>query len=366
MSFWSSQPLKINSTNIKQILPASQLLEKINRELDDSRIKLDYTVIDTFSDQIIHAALDFINENYVGSSTSKLLYSAQLLKYFLLDALLILFHPKGQQKIVGIIIGKRKKLQMEDQEFSLIDVNFLCLIKKLRNLHLAPFLIGVLTKETVTRLNVSLAYYTIGARINSPCFGKKQMYHRPIHINQLVKGGFFKSSVNQKIYTDFLKTDTPTYINGSEQLPEVVEKLDKLIINYCKTTYSVFDYKSTKEVLSNAAFHNFIFNINDPTDFISLYRLDSLNKNGEFYKNGYLFIIALKSNELQHIQQVFDAVAKYCYENSILDVLTLSDIFPNNIYNTLKFIPGTGLLNYYIYNMDMMPIENSKNGLVTI
>jgi hypothetical protein len=141
--------------------------------------------------------------------------------------------------------GKKKRIQIEQTEFSMIDVNFLCLKKKLRNLNLAPYMIAVLTKESVERLNISLAYYTISARINSPCFGKKQMYHRPISISHLVKSGFLKVSIPnfERIYNTFSDTLEPLYLNGIIPNKELLENLDEFISAYNKKTYSIYDNK---------------------------------------------------------------------------------------------------------------------------
>jgi len=368
MSFWVKQPLNINDTSAKQILDGIQLLEKTNTIIKESKSKLDYTVA-TLDENTLNTAFDFINEHYSTSDSSRLLYSKQLLRYFLHDSLLIFFQPIGKSDIVGLIVGKKKLIQIEQQEFSVIDVNFLCLKKKLRNISLAPFMIAVLTKESLTRLNISLAHYTISARINSPCFGKKQLYHRPINIAHLVNSGFFKVSIPnfERIYNTFTNTTEPLYLNDIIPNKELINNLDEIISLYNKKTYKIFDIKSIGSVLENPMFHSFAFWEQDTVcDFISIFRLDSQAKTGDTYKNGYLYIVALKSQEPEHIEKIFNSVAKYCYEHKIVDMLTLSDLFPNTIYNQIKFTPGTGILNYYVFNMDMICIENSKNGLITI
>ena len=273
--------------------------------------------------------------------------------------------------MAGLIIGKRKKVTIENTSRDMVDVNFLCLQKRLRTLHLAPYLIGVLTKETVQILNISLAYYTIGTTINSPCFAKKQMYHRPINIHQLVKGGFFKVPVSEyeKIYNDFPTDLTPTYVDYKELLShDLLTKLTNLVGKYSNSTYKIYDEKYLPDILSSSAFHNFIFYEKDtPVDFVSFFKIESYNhKLAESYKNGYLFIVALKSQDPSHLKNIFNSISRYCLQNNILDVLTLTDIFVNTVYSKIHFIPGTGLLNYYMFNMDMIPIENNKNGLVTI
>jgi hypothetical protein len=42
MSFWQSQPVKVSNDNIKQISSHTELLEKINGDIEKCKIKLDY------------------------------------------------------------------------------------------------------------------------------------------------------------------------------------------------------------------------------------------------------------------------------------------------------------------------------------
>lgn len=368
MSFWLQQPVLTNQLLAKQILLPDQLLEKTVTLINDCKLKLEYRAYTEIDTSLEHVAYNFISENYISSDSSRLLYSKELIQYFLRDSILVFFTPNGKpDSHVGLIVGKKKMIYIENKPYAMIDVNFLCLVKKLRKLNLAPYLIAVLTKLSVEKLNISLAYYTISARINSPCFGKKQMYHRPVNIAHLVKSGFFKVSIPnfEHIYNNFPNTKLATYLyNVEAPTDDLIENIENHIITYNKKMYSIYEIPSVKEILTNKAFHSFAFYDNNKlTDFVTLFRLDSQMKQEATYKNGYIFIAAIQSND---IELIINSVAKICYEYNIVDTLTLSDIFPKEIYNKIKFTPGTGILNYYIFNMDMVTIENIKNGLVTI
>jgi hypothetical protein len=108
MSFWVHQPVLINTTVAKQILPDDKLLEKTSNIINESSTKLDYEVNTLLDETTLEKAFTFINENYSSSDSSKLLYSKHLLRYFLSDALLIFFQPTGKTDIVGLIVGKKK------------------------------------------------------------------------------------------------------------------------------------------------------------------------------------------------------------------------------------------------------------------
>lgn len=397
MSFWKTQPVTVSNNEIKPILSAEDLLSKINSELDASKIKLEYNSFK--GDDIIQnnnfrsKILKFINENYVNSQNLCLIYSDDLFKYYLHDSILIQFYPKGYpEKIVGIIVGKKKQLYIKNIVSDIIEVDFLCLLEKLRSMHLAPYMIGVLTKETVIQLGISTAYYTIGDNIKSQSFGKKQMFHKPIQIKNLILANFFTNAsikndqIKYEKYFNNYKRNTQmklVYINkytSSDVSDKLVNEIHDLLFEYSKKTYDIFDYKSKESIsliLKNPFFHNFLFYKDDILcDFVSIYRLDSHNKiNAHYYKNGYIYLLALQDTSITYIDNLMDSISAYCYDiktNEMIetiDMITLTDIFPvktKKDYETMKFVEGSGILSYYAFNYNIHPIDNRKNGLFTI
>jgi hypothetical protein len=70
-----------------------------------------------------------------------------------------------------------------------------------------------------------------------------------------------------------------------------------------------------------------------------------------------------------------ESIASYCFlyktkeSKETIDIITLTDIFPfksKSDYVNIKFVEGSGSLNYYIFNMNINPIDNKKNGLFTV
>jgi hypothetical protein len=281
MSFWKTQPVSVSDNTIKPILSAEELLNKINTELDASKIKLEYIVHkgDDINNQSEFRSniLKFINNNYVNNKNLALIYSDDLFKYYIHDSLVIQFHPKGSpEKIIGIIVGKKKKLFIQkksNEPSDIIEVDFLCLLDKLRSMHLAPYMIGVLTKETVIQYGISTAYYTISDNIKSANFGKKQMFHKPINIKELILAKFFTGSTieNDQIKYERFFNAFPTtnlkkveYINSLEEPSNsMIDEIHDLLFEYSKKTYDIFDYKSKESIsliLKNPIFHNFLSN----------------------------------------------------------------------------------------------------------
>jgi hypothetical protein len=367
-NFWADKPVSVDGRRpVSQILSAEDLLTKISADISGSKMVLRPTVymgadLDAGAKDVL---LEFLNTNYVGSDRTKLLYSAELFGYYLADAIVIEFRPEKNDKLVGLIVGRRRLLNVASVEMGFLEVNFLCLIKPLRNLHLAPLMIAILTRECVNRYSISVATYTISAKIASKPFGKKQAFHRPLKLRRLVETGFFPDYYPQ--FEKCCKFNNKSsakmgYFNGSTEIPD---GLYSLLTEFNKKTYAIFDAKSEDEmraIFQNSAFHNFVFYDGDRVvNYVCLYRLDTYNKiKMQAYKNGYFYISCIGSDK----RGVMDSVAEYCYKNDIFDVLTMTDDGSNS--DTLKFIHGTGYTNFYLFNMSVPPIENSTNGLVTI
>lgn len=374
MSFWSNQPVGVKKTGgPEQILAANDLLAKIETELAASKLKLEYRIVNEQDDDFRAKLLTFINMNYVGSSKSRLVYSDELFSYYLRGSLLLQFHPKGQpDKIIGLISGRPRALEIYGKGISAIDVNFLCLSPGLRSMHLAPYMIGVLTKESVARLGISLATYTVSNAINSPNFSTKKAIHRPVHIRSLVAGGFFAVDIQEyeRKYNTFRRVVEVKHLHKIIDV-EFTAALEKQLLAYSRKTYDAFDYKSVAdltEILASPAFHSFAFyQEGQLTDFLCFYRLDSQNLMTErSYRNGHLYISIFSDTRHSHVTALFDTVASHALKYNLLDLLTATDSMPIADLGSARFLRGTGVLNYYLFNMTTLPVEPRRNGLVTI
>ena len=347
MSFWKAQDTTIHLPEIKQNLSDEDSLNKTNAQLDAAKLKLDYIVYENVQagSTLIKEVLEFINNNYLRSGPVKVLYSESLLAHYLKNAMLIYFHSRG--KLVGMIVGKRKNVYIHNKIHNITEVNFLCLNPKLRSLHLAPYIIGVHQRENILRFKTAMAYYTISGPIKSPPFGTKKIFYRPI-----------------KQYTDIKPLK---YISGISDI-SFAEQLEQKLLKYSTETYSIFDHKTTDEIVSileTPAFHNFAFyKDNALTDFICINSVITANDNGTSYKNGYIYMVILSNNSTKYISSILDSVSSYCLKNDIISLLGASHIFSD--MSQLGFTATDNSTSYYIYNMNMHPIENTKNGIIMI
>jgi hypothetical protein len=372
MSFWKSKPVKIGDS-IKQILKSSELLEKIKQELETSKIKLKFKVNfgDEMSEKEILLFCKNVNNYYhnSGKDNVSIVYSPDLIKYFLKDSIVISFY--SHEKCIGCISGKRKTLIFSSREINCIEVNFLCLFEKLRGIHVSSEMINILTKECVERYDTSIAYYTISKKISSPSFCEKHVFHRPLNIENLVKINFINGDYNvlKNIYlvNDETVKQRVKYINGIYS-NDIIDTIYNRILDYSKKTYTIFDHITRDQIISifeNKTFHHFLFYQGDTiTNYVCLFKLDTTFDLG-ICRNGMLFSLFLEFLSETHIKNIFDSISNYCYNHDLFDVITLTDLFDVN-YQNINFLKGTASLNYHIYNLETQCVKPCKNGLVTI
>lgn len=391
-NFWKNQPVKtvINNDKIKEIMTSKILLNNIEKIV--CPIKLNYNVFQSNDIDICKKLqlLEFINEMYINDENDilKLHYSIGLFNFFIEYNCIILefyFNELDKDpKLIGIIIGKKNKLFIKGVLEEFLEVNFLCLDIQLRNFNITPYMIASLTKEAISIFNINKAYYTIGKNIESKSFCNKNFYHRIINIPKLIKMSFLHSTTNvflyQKLYNTFsYKTN---YMNG-KRLLFYNYKLDKESIDidgddiaydicnelqsFYKKKYNIYQCITNKlilQLLKNESFYHFIIQ-NDygiPTDYICFFRLDTVNHNKEYYKNGYMYLYFTND-----IKSLIEKVTEECFKNKIFDVITLNENFlESKKSDHLKLIKGYGNLKYYMYNVLINNIEPHKNGLITI
>ena len=347
--------------DIQPLLSRDALLEQVEARIKENKYTLEYEVMTNITIEQRAHMLDFINKYYLITEKGSVIYSDELLEYYLHDSMVVRFFKKPTDTL-GIIVGKKKRLQIYNTPIETIEVNFLSLHPKLRSLRIAPYMIHILTRETILRNNIHTAFYTVASSIQSPMFGTKVFYHRPVHIEKLAAAGFFSGDISRfkKQFNMFPKTLEPRYIHGSN--PEYAEYLEEKLKKYSEKTYTIFNIYTREEIntmFSCPMFHTFVFE----EDCVILYCVENKSAEGYTYRNGVIYVSMIDTTRSKLI---LDSVVKYCLTHDIVDMITFSDIFPTSDKGSLKCVEGTGILKYYAFNMNMHSIENSRNALVTL
>eukprot|EP00624_Nannochloropsis_granulata_P004311 evm.model.NODE_31567_length_81678_cov_30.212677.5 len=95
---------------------------------------------------------------------------------------------KGRGKLVGFITGVPVQMRVYDKIMPMVEINFLCVLKKLRSKRLAPVLIKEITRR-VNLTGVWQAVYTAGVLLPKPV-ASCRYHHRLIRPKKLVEIGF--------------------------------------------------------------------------------------------------------------------------------------------------------------------------------
>lgn len=381
MSFWSNKPLKLEN-DCKQILSNTELLNFVTKELDSSKIKLDYKIMDTTKPEITKQIVTFINNNYFSYY-----YTESLFLYFLGDeSISIAFYPVGKKEMIGFICCSKKKLQIQNSYNNKIltglEVNFLCLNQRLRNLHVSSHMINILTKEAVLRYNdgFDCAYYTTGTKLNTTHFCNKEYYYRPLNIDKLLDmkmlNETFQSISKKKVYTSFsynknlFTNKTLEFYNGNGCDNNLLHDVyNKISVN----NYEIYDIKTVEDLqrmFGSKDFYIIVLKRDDTiTDVIILFRLDIYyKKTKQLCKNGFIYIHSYEHNILDYKKHLLEYIFSYLYHNNTFDSITITDLFNiiDKEYHNMKFIKEYSTLYYYMYNMSFNYITPQKNGLITI
>lgn len=406
MSFWINKPLGINDiSNISYILDSNTLLSQINTEISNSKLSLDYHIITSPDRSLKSQILKFINNNYNSiNSNLSLEYSKELFDYYITsDTLCILFYPRNKkptdisaQNMIGFICGRPEiiyiKQKNDFQQYKTIDVNYLCLIKPLRKLHVSSYIINILTKECILKSNkqVICAVYTIGKIVNAQSFSNKSFYHRPINIEKLINSNllnldkypqalkivFEKFDWNKDFLKDYKFIHlTKDYLDTNyKNLENIVNQIHDKLLFINKNNYDIFDYKSKddiKKLLLNKSFYNFLIinkHNDEIEDFICLYNLITKNiVNNNYSRNGYFYIFMTSKNDTFKYN-IIEYISEYSFTNNLFDMIILMNVMENGFDDNIhyKILNTSSKLYYYMYNLKLPQIHPSKNGLVTI
>jgi hypothetical protein len=375
-----------------QVLDFDVLSKTIKTEIKNAKFQLDYETVDTSNEFAINEISQFIRKNYGEKRNDHaLLYSTDLIRYFAQDCLTLCFYPKGKKQIVGVIMGKRTNVRIKNNatfhEFLGIDVDFLCLVKPLRKLHISPYMINVLTISCIKKYQgqVKCAFYTSGKRLDAENFGEKCYYHRPIVFDNLLECFLLDESMDTKtcrtVYGTFsyvprhFVNKEIVYFRGScdKRMPigDMVD-LQYKIENYANRMYHVYTVKTIQDLqhmFRNPAFHHFVFKRDGCiTDYVCMFELQTAClSNSQSCDNGYVYVMFFERLEDSYKASVLEKVCEICSTEGVFDMVTVLDMFDDSDeYRSSKLLKGTGALYFYMYNVNMSNVLPSKNGIVTI
>ena len=277
------------------------------------------------------------------------------------------------KKLVAFISAIPANVKVQStSDLPVVEINFLCVHKKLRAKRLAPVLIKEITRR-VNLTGVFQAVYTAGVVLPVPV-ASSRYYHRSLNPKKLVRVGFSRLNPRmtmarmQKLYK---VSDTPSQ-NWVDMNQDHVAGVHELLSTYLKNfklhvNFSVDDVAHWL-LPRPAVINSFVLTSEDDdkkvTDLISFYHLPStiLGKDETLFA-AYSYYNIATSMALTDLMR--DALILANKTGS--DVFNALNLMENETFlEDLKFGKGDGNLQYYVYNWSCPSMKPTEVGIVLL
>lgn len=274
------------------------------------------------------------------------------------------------KKLVAFISAVPAKIQAYEKQVEVVEINFLCVHKKLRSKRLAPVLIKEITRRA-NLVGIFQAVYTSGTILPVPV-SSAQYFHRSLNPKKLVQVGFSRLGNRmtigrmQKLYKLPAEPLTP----GLRPMEERdVGGVHALLSTYLQrfSLKVAFSKEEVKHWLlpRNKVINSYVVEKDGKvTDFLSFYHLPSsiLHHNDTLHA-AYSYYNVATSVPLTALMKDALILAK----NAGTDVFNALNLMENETFiDELKFGAGDGNLQYYIYNWSCTAMPPTGVGIVLL
>ncbi|OAP62262.1 hypothetical protein AYL99_04465 [Fonsecaea erecta] len=397
--FWATQPVPRFDEKpaedkpdgpIKEVIP--ELVPKTAAPLPEG---YEWVELDLTNDEEIKEVYKLLSLHYVEDDHAmfRFNYSAVFLDWALKSpdwkkSWHVGVRAKGPSRLlVATIFGIPIKLRIRQHVLDVVEINFMCVHKKLRSRRLAPVLIKEVTRRCYLE-GIYQAIYTGGVVLPTPV-GSCRYFHRSLDWLKLYEVGFSPLPPNMTQAKMIARNQLPpnTSTPGWRKMEEKdVDAVHDLLTRYLErfdlaqvfSRAEIVHWFLNREKPENQVVWSFVVEDKDGkvTDFGSFYCLESsvigeMSKKHDKIRAAYLYYYAteqafnpkekgLKERLLQLGQDLLIEAKKAKFD--VFNALTLHD---NPMFlEQLKFGAGDGQLHHYLYNWRTKPINggiNAKN-----
>jgi len=392
--FWDTQPVPSMGSEIPQDSGPIDEIKNPDEVRDEP-----YTLPDPFEwctcniddDAQAQEIYVLLSENYVEDDDSmfRFDYSVPFLRWALKPpGFLRHWHlgvrVKSNMKLVGFITGIPASIQVHgdyhqaaepvcDPIIKMVEINFLCVHKKLRSKRLAPVLIKEITRR-VNKENIWQAVYTAGVVLPRP-ISECRYYHRSLNPKKLIEVGFSHLGPRMTMARTiklYKVPDSPQLPGMRPMEPRDVNRVVELITGYLKK-FPLHPEFNADEVghwmlPREGVIYSWVreSTSGEVTDVCSFYSLPSTILGNDKYnllKAAYSYWNVATTVPLHEL--MYDALI--LAKSKDFDVFNALNVMENDQFlKELKFGIGDGFLQYYLYNWKCPKIEPSGIGLVLL
>ncbi|KPJ16728.1 Glycylpeptide N-tetradecanoyltransferase [Papilio machaon] len=378
--FWSTQPVPKMDEKIVSNEPIEppKAVEEIRSEPYTLPDGFQWDTLNLNEPLVLKELYTLLNENYVEDDDCMFRFDYQT------DFLKWALQPPGWRmewhcgvrviksgRLVGFISAIPAELRIYEHVQTVVEINFLCVHKKLRAKRVAPVLIREITRR-VNLTGIFQGVYTAGIVLPKP-IATCRYWHRSLNPKKLIDIKFSHLSRNmtmQRTLKLFKLPDLPKTPGFRKLESQDCEKVLKLLNDYLKRfdLAPIFSEEEFKHwfVPQNGIIDSFVVEATDGTitDFVSYYTLPSTVVYHPVHKTlkaAYSFYNV--STKTPWTDLMLDALITA--KNSGFDVFNALDLMDNKEFlEPLKFGIGDGNLQYYLYNWRCPSVTPNKIGLV--
>jgi len=401
--FWATQPVPHYDDGAPEedgYIEPSKHREEVRQDPFPLPKDFEWSFIDMLEPAQLKEVYELLSANYVEDEQAafRFRYTAEFLEWALM--------PPGWQKEwhLGVRVSSNKKLvafisgvpiclRVRTTDLHAVEINYLCVHKKLRSKRLTPVLIKEITRQCNLK-GIFQAIYTAGVVIPTP-ISTCRYYHRTLNVPKLVDAKFTYVPRNMTIARMVRQFKVPSNPALSRAgLREMEERDVSGVAKLYKRYMERFDMIPLLE--EEDVRHQFLsgrgkgerdastrrrpgqvvwtYVVENPeshaiTDFVSFYTLPSTivsNPRHDLLQAAYLYYYASdvafveKADELGLLKRrltelIGDAVI--LADQAKFDVFNALTLMDNPLFlQELKFGSGDGLLNFYLYNWRSKPL----------
>mmetsp|Transcript_65225 Transcript_65225/g.96446 ORF Transcript_65225/g.96446 Transcript_65225/m.96446 type:complete len:486 (+) Transcript_65225:137-1594(+) len=284
------------------------------------------------------------------------------------------------KRLMAFITGVPAKVRAYEKGVDMVEINFLCVHKKLRSKRLAPVLIKEITRR-VNHTGVFQAVYTAGVVLPVPV-ASCRYYHRSLDPKKLVDIGFSRLHPRmtmarmQKLYRLPTETSTPGLRPMTkEDVPAVHELLSKYLEKFSLSVLFTPEEIGHWILPRKGVINSYV--VEAPadedggakkiTDLCSFYHLPSTiigNAKHSTLRAAYSFYNVATSVPLKDLMKDCLTLAKHEENQDVFNALNLME--NEQFLTELKFGLGDGNLQYYLYNWSCPVMESKDVGIVLL
>ena len=385
--FWDTQPMAKKDAVISELVN-----EAIDKNTDPEQVRqtpysmpagFEWCEIDVHDEGELQEFYALLAANYVEDDGGEFRFDYS--KEFLMWALTVPNYRKDWHvgvrspakdgkpgKLMASITAVPALLQVHGVQMSVVEINFLCVHKKLRDKRLSPMLI----REITRRVNLTgrwQAVYTAGALLPG-CKARCRYWHRTLQPEKLIEVKFSFLPMGKTMPQHVADLDLPKKPLHAfrPMLESDVSQVTALLNTYLRTLKmsQIFEEHEVSHVLlpRENVMNSYVVQGDDGviTDFASFYNLKSS------------ILKSTKYSELLAVYSYYNVAGSMSYEELVTDLLILAknqgvdvfnalDLMENqSVFGNLKFGRGDGALQYYVYNWNCAQLTPQEVGLVLV